>query len=401
MSATPAGVQAKIAAAAAELKQTTVGYINNKWKTPPAGTHWANALTDLQAASDEAGQLLAPSVPPPPPPPSSSDYATMAAALAAPTFNYVRHIICATPAQVVAAITNIQPGDWIDVQGVTFPGEIVWNPQLSAYAKITLDAGCRFTGYQGATQTNVPALYLPHPRFLQIIFAPGAYVTNPMGDQGILAHGGDHLVVDGFHVKGCGGDGFSLFPASDGADVQYCFLRGEVEGFCMTTLFDPHAEKGSGIHGMNLGDSAAHVFHHNTVAVYVHDAWTDPATGKQIGGGSCVEIGSNAPATSPHDNVLYVKGHGLLWNAQTQTGGNGINHWAAGGTSTAHDNDFKIIEVDDMAGYGFHLNGTFQTLPAAAVGIGRASQCCLNPLYAGQSPWMKGPEVKYVDVVPA
>jgi hypothetical protein len=33
--------------AVAELKQTTVGYINSKWKVPPAGTHWANALALL------------------------------------------------------------------------------------------------------------------------------------------------------------------------------------------------------------------------------------------------------------------------------------------------------------------------------------------------------------------
>lgn len=37
------------AAAVNELKLTTVGFINKKWKTPPAGTHWANALKDLAA----------------------------------------------------------------------------------------------------------------------------------------------------------------------------------------------------------------------------------------------------------------------------------------------------------------------------------------------------------------
>lgn len=35
-------------AAVAELKQTTVGYINSKWTTPPAGTHWKAGL-DLLA----------------------------------------------------------------------------------------------------------------------------------------------------------------------------------------------------------------------------------------------------------------------------------------------------------------------------------------------------------------
>ncbi len=37
-----------VAQAVAELKQTTVGYINSKWKTPPKGTHWANALALLE-----------------------------------------------------------------------------------------------------------------------------------------------------------------------------------------------------------------------------------------------------------------------------------------------------------------------------------------------------------------
>lgn len=34
-------------AAVAELKKTTVGYINKSWKTPPPGSHWANALDFL------------------------------------------------------------------------------------------------------------------------------------------------------------------------------------------------------------------------------------------------------------------------------------------------------------------------------------------------------------------
>lgn len=69
MSATPQDVQAKLDAAVAALKKTTVGYLNNHWKTPPAGSNWAIALDSIQAARDEAGQLVAPVTPPPPPPP--------------------------------------------------------------------------------------------------------------------------------------------------------------------------------------------------------------------------------------------------------------------------------------------------------------------------------------------
>lgn len=50
-------------AAVAELKQTTVGYINKNWKIPPAGTRWANALALL----DQIGAVIPP-IPPDPPP---------------------------------------------------------------------------------------------------------------------------------------------------------------------------------------------------------------------------------------------------------------------------------------------------------------------------------------------
>lgn len=359
------------------------------FRIPDGGPHTV-AVVALQTEAEGAVTVNQPA--------PADTYAALVGALTPPQFEHARQIVCTTPADVAAAVAKIQPGDWIDVRSVSFAGETVWNPQLSSYAKVTLDAGCRFLGV--ASQQDRPALYLPHPRFFQVLFAAGATVTNPVGGAGILAHGGDHLVVDGFHVAGVGSDGFSLFPATDGTDVQYCFLRGEIEGFCMSTVYDPHAEKGTGLHGMNLGDSAAHVFHHNQVAVYVHDPWTNPATGKQIGGGSVVELGSKATATSPHDNDLYLKGERLLFDAESQTAGNGVNFWGSGGPSAMRNNVFHVIEVDDMAGYGFHLSGTGGAT-GNTVQVGRASRCCQNPRYSGQSPWMRGPEIAYLDVQPA
>lgn len=48
--------------AVAHLRQTTVGYLNKNWKTPPPGTHWAAALDTLAQIGAAA---------PPPPPPGS------------------------------------------------------------------------------------------------------------------------------------------------------------------------------------------------------------------------------------------------------------------------------------------------------------------------------------------
>src|SRR5579872_6353217 len=47
-------------AALEEFKQTTVGYLNKHWTTPPAGTHWDKGISLL----NQIGQT-----PPPPPPP--------------------------------------------------------------------------------------------------------------------------------------------------------------------------------------------------------------------------------------------------------------------------------------------------------------------------------------------
>lgn len=43
---------AHVQAALTDLRLTTVGYINKNWKTPPAGTHWANGLVALAAIVD-------------------------------------------------------------------------------------------------------------------------------------------------------------------------------------------------------------------------------------------------------------------------------------------------------------------------------------------------------------
>jgi hypothetical protein len=63
---TNAEVQALIDQAVAELKLTTVGFVNKRWTVPPAGSHWANSLGFLAQA--RAGLDTAPPPPPPPPP---------------------------------------------------------------------------------------------------------------------------------------------------------------------------------------------------------------------------------------------------------------------------------------------------------------------------------------------
>ena len=66
------GAQADIDDAEAHFKETTVGYKNKHWTTPPAGTHWSDGLVSLDGATIKLQQIIegtdiAPAPEPPPP----------------------------------------------------------------------------------------------------------------------------------------------------------------------------------------------------------------------------------------------------------------------------------------------------------------------------------------------
>jgi hypothetical protein len=82
-----------------ELRLTTVGYVNNKWKTPPAGSHWANAMAGLS----QIGAVT----PPPPPPPEARPFAAdspwntrigASPTLHAHSADYIRYLAALYPA---------------------------------------------------------------------------------------------------------------------------------------------------------------------------------------------------------------------------------------------------------------------------------------------------------------
>ena len=146
MSATPQDVQAKLAQAVADLEKTTVGYINKNWKTPPAGSQWANGLALIAAAATEAGQLVTPAPPPPPPAParfawdatsamldptSATVCPTFAAACGLPGFfsatDAVAYALPSDPAYAVqASATSGQQafaGKLVNIPAGTVPGE--------------------------------------------------------------------------------------------------------------------------------------------------------------------------------------------------------------------------------------------------------------------------------------
>lgn len=385
MTASKADVQAKIdhsltTIAGAAVMKTYVeknGSDPSKW---PVSTSMGSAAQELLAARAEAGDLVDPTADPapPPPPPVSTGYDALVAALSPPQFEYVgQPIVCTTRAQFDTAYGKLQPGQWIDCRGITFQGEIKAHRALSALAKITYDAACKFVGNSTIGSAPTSALDVTGAAFTQHLFAKGASITNP-GGNGIHAVGGTHhCTFDGVYVHDTGADGVDWFGGPYG-DTHDNFLRAEIENVALQSLkFDPHAEKGTGLHGMNLQDSNHSSVRNNIVAIYVHDC---PKYG-----GSAIECGVASGGSQPYGNHYYIKAERLLMNAKSQTAGNGMNWW--GGAQ--HDNIVHVIEVDHIAGHGINQDSSSAAYTNVVVQAGTATNYCLNPRYAGQSPWMK------------
>jgi hypothetical protein len=328
-----------------------------------------------------------PTPPPPepvpsPPPVTAGTYAQLVSALAPPQFEWARHIVCTTRAAFNTAYTNMRPGDWIDCRGIIFTGQVNCRRGLGALAKITYDSGCKFTGTAIGSQPS-SCLEVTGAGFTQHLFARGATMTNP-GGNGIHCQGGmHHCALDGPLIENMGADGVDWFGGAYG-DTYSNFLRAEIANIGLQSpRFDPHAEKGTGLHGMNLQDNDRSAVRDNIVALNVRDC-------PQYGG-SAIECGVVGGGAQPYRNQYYVKASRLRMVAKSQTAGNGVNLW--GGPQ--HDNTFHVVEVEDIAGHAVHTDSSSATYSNVVVRQGTAARYCLNPRYAGQNPWMRRHGIVY------
>jgi hypothetical protein len=281
-----------------------------------------------------------------------------------------------------SAVAGLVPGDWLMCSNTTFVGETVIRRVLTSYARITFDSTCTFVGPSGA---NLPTLWIANPSAYLYLDFQGCAVTNPGGGTGILQYASNHIVFDGHVIHDTGGSGLNALPV--GGDISDSFYRGEVYKIGLNHAYDPHAEKGSGLQGMILGDSGQGHFRNNQVAVYCHDC--------SYSGGSAAEIGDPSSSYPSYGNKLWVKAHAMMFKSVTQTGGNGVNAWGH-----MHDNDLLIVEADDMMGFAVSadLSGV---QPGNVVEQGVATACVQNSRWHGQSPWQKQGGMVYRAVTPS
>lgn len=306
-----------------------------------------------------------------------------------------------TIAQVAAHISgagaNMVSGDLLTVKDMTIPinlGGFVFRiqKQLSGYAKVIWD-NVQFTGPVTQSGTNQwSTMYFgPSPDHWYFDFVNGSNFTNPLSTgQFITSHGMNNCVLDNMYQHNVAGGGGGFVTASDGSDIHDNLIVSEIHHFCTNATFDPHAEKGTGVHGILVADANPFVFHHNKVAIWATDA--SPY------GGSAIETGTPNSGNAPHDNEYWVRAERLTMKAISQVAGNAVNLW---GTTASHGEVFHVVEALDCAGRAVDTNGYGSDLAAGAVRVvyGRADGCAYAPSdgFVGQ-PWDPRHNVLYEDI---
>jgi hypothetical protein len=294
-----------------------------------------------------------------------------------PSFTAKRTINVSNASALLAAISNLEPGDLVRAtRSFTVSGITVIKNRLSSPAELDL-SGVHFVFVGGSDH---PAVELNNAANLFIY--GGDVSTVGTGGTCLTDHGSQHVVWWGFYLHDCGGSGFAAFTS--GAPVSYDDFQGEITRVGQTLAWDPHAEKGTGVHAAILWDSKyTYPFTNNRFAFYAHDIPT----------GACVSLGNNLSAAAG-GNVLYEKCVNETEVALRQGGGNGLQLWGYTGNLGL---DVKYLEVANAEGYALWGGGVYsgQNLDGVTVDYGHAAHTNLNPRYAGQNPWDRGHGVSY------
>jgi hypothetical protein len=283
-----------------------------------------------------------------------------ATALRRPVFVPKRRIAVSSVQAFWAAWNSIAPGDEIDVSGVDFSGEtILTNKALPGWAEVRFGAGTTFTGVAGA---DLPAVWIKadsHVRFV------GGTVTNPNGSAGILVYDSSWVTWLGFVIRDTGGSGL-MVQGITRANTHLDF-EGDISHWGMDLDLDPHAEKGTGLHGALLAD-AYYGVEESRFVLTLHDGAT----------GDGVEAGGARPTDVFRDNTLYLRCSNLTMEATRQVAGNCLEFWGENVTG----NTVGYLAATHLAGRALDANGMYpgQSLRSDVIEYGRAAKTNLNPM---------------------
>lgn len=221
-----------------------------------------------------------------------------------------------TPAAALAAINGIQAGDSVRLPaGMKIPGRVIL-PRVAAVAEVLCN-GAQFLGVDNSQA-------LSQGRWDTILAEHCANIRMYDGVVPQSANGGIRLYGDcpaigfyGFEVYGCNGTGFMANPI-DG-NVDDCDFVGTIRDCGVQWFvdkFDPHDEKGTGLHATYLGGASG-----GRVRGLRYAAYTPS---QAYGAAVQVNLIDSSPSR-PSQIACYAKQ--LTFAAQSQVAANVVQAW--------------------------------------------------------------------------
>jgi hypothetical protein len=221
-----------------------------------------------------------------------------------------------------SAFTNawgkLANGQWLQVKNVTFSGDQLTLQGKSASARVEF-LNCQFRG--GAKGSQLNAVWVNNCAKVQ--FVGGDFKSD--GNNGIRFDDCTDLLWWDFFIHDCAGQGVMLRGITK--DSSGFDLRGEIANCGLDLSLDPHADKGSGNHAMNMGTGTGRKCSNGRIVLWVHD--------QQYGAGCQVENTFNTEFNIDARRCMYVP--------RNQTGGNPLQFWG-----TNSNNTVKYIYADTI-----------------------------------------------------
>lgn len=223
----------------------------------------------------------------------------------------------------MTAWAGIKPGDDIEVHGVTFTGEVQLSKVLASPAEVHFDAATKFTG--AAAGSQLPAVWV---NGIQNVYFFGGDITGA-GNQGIRFDADKATTLWwGWSVHNTAG---SCVYINGGNGITGLDLRGSVSDCGYDLSLDPHAEKGSGMHGVNIGGGSGPVTNSKLAFTITNQPY-----------GACIQI------SGLQNSTLWEDANGCTFVATQQTGGNAIQFWGSGVVNL----DVPYFKANNLGGPG-------------------------------------------------
>jgi hypothetical protein len=279
-------------------------------------------------------------------------------------------VVIRSERQFRRAMRSAKAGQTFEVLGNvrihrTFTG---WNRVIrGGVVNVVFDPGAAFVG---ATKPLGAAVFVRGSGGWRIW---GGRVTNPYGPGLRFYSLPGPFTWTGFVVDQVADTGVAVYPV--GGDITHLTLAGRTGSSSQDLAYDPHMEKGTGLHGWNIADANGG---------YVSDSTFAADTLGQATG-AAVSIETDRVRS---DVVIYARARhlgfalpGTSWtgDAQIQVAGNVIELWDVGGK--AGSLDIRYAEGNDIQGRILDTNGCSGDLSSVRLDYGRATGPILqNPL---------------------